>query len=292
MSKKRAARRSQHVPRPDQFPARVSQRHPGRCACSCATLRIRRCCRPPPADRRARDDVRDQGGARVARLRALGRATSSSSTTRATAPRCATARRRTDGRARRDHLPYDLDWDDPFTDDDLHVPVTGVPSDARLTVILDCCHAGTGLRDVATRECLQPPAATPLQSNRRRRVGPTLSDDGGRGRRHPRRRVPRRAGVGRRLHRWRLPRRAHLLPLPCGRRGGFVVTYEDVLRRLRGRLRATASIRCHSSRDRARRRSLPVFAGAARRRPSSRREYESCTRGGKPGMTADRRDEP
>jgi len=46
--------------------------------------------------------------------------------------------------------PYDLDWDDPFTDDDLYECLKGVPAGTNLTVVLDCCHAGTGLRDSAT----------------------------------------------------------------------------------------------------------------------------------------------
>jgi len=44
--------------------------------------------------------------------------------------------------------PYDLDWDDPFTDDDLYALVKGLPAGVNLTVILDCCHSGTGLRDL------------------------------------------------------------------------------------------------------------------------------------------------
>ncbi len=43
--------------------------------------------------------------------------------------------------------PYDLDWNDPFTDDDLHAIVGGVPAGANLAVVLDCCHSGTGLRE-------------------------------------------------------------------------------------------------------------------------------------------------
>src|SRR5659263_115422 len=45
--------------------------------------------------------------------------------------------------------PYDLDWDHPLTDDDLAAACAGVPKGALLTVILDCCHSGTGLRDFA-----------------------------------------------------------------------------------------------------------------------------------------------
>jgi len=42
--------------------------------------------------------------------------------------------------------PYDLDWDDPFTDDDLYAIVKDLPAGVNLTVLLDCCHSGTGLR--------------------------------------------------------------------------------------------------------------------------------------------------
>lgn len=43
--------------------------------------------------------------------------------------------------------PYDLDWDNPFTDDDLAKVCAQVPKGALFTVILDCCHSGTGLRN-------------------------------------------------------------------------------------------------------------------------------------------------
>ncbi len=43
--------------------------------------------------------------------------------------------------------PYDLDWDRPFTDDDLAEICGRVPPGTLLTVILDCCHSGTGLRE-------------------------------------------------------------------------------------------------------------------------------------------------
>jgi hypothetical protein len=45
--------------------------------------------------------------------------------------------------------PYDLDWDHPLTDDDLAAACGHVPQGALLTVILDCCHSGTGLREFA-----------------------------------------------------------------------------------------------------------------------------------------------
>ncbi len=43
--------------------------------------------------------------------------------------------------------PYDLDWDHPFTDDDMAAICRDVPDGALLTVVLDCCHSGTGLRE-------------------------------------------------------------------------------------------------------------------------------------------------
>jgi hypothetical protein len=43
--------------------------------------------------------------------------------------------------------PYDLDWDHPFTDDDLAAICKSIPKGALLTVVLDCCHSGTGLRE-------------------------------------------------------------------------------------------------------------------------------------------------
>jgi hypothetical protein len=45
--------------------------------------------------------------------------------------------------------PYDLDWDHPFTDDDMYEIVRKIAPGAVLTVILDCCHSGTGLRAAA-----------------------------------------------------------------------------------------------------------------------------------------------
>ena len=45
--------------------------------------------------------------------------------------------------------PYDLEWEHPLTDDDLASAVTPIPKGALLTVILDCCHSGTGLREPA-----------------------------------------------------------------------------------------------------------------------------------------------
>ncbi len=61
--------------------------------------------------------------------------------------------------------PYDLDWDRPFTDDDLYAIVKDLPAGANLSVILDCCHSGTGLRDLGgprlphRQRFLDPPQA-------------------------------------------------------------------------------------------------------------------------------------
>jgi len=50
--------------------------------------------------------------------------------------------------------PCDLDWDRPLTDDDLSAACAAIPRGALFTVILDCCHSGTGLRETAVaRPC-------------------------------------------------------------------------------------------------------------------------------------------
>ena len=59
--------------------------------------------------------------------------------------------------------PYDLDWDNPFTDDDLYAIVKELSPSVNLTVILDSCHSGTGLRELtgggraARSRYLRPP---------------------------------------------------------------------------------------------------------------------------------------
>ena len=74
--------------------------------------------------------------------------------------------------------PYDLDWDDPFTDDDLHEIIKDVPAGANLTVVLDCCHSGTGLREIfrppvpLRAKCLLPPPDI------RHRANPLIEDLG------------------------------------------------------------------------------------------------------------------
>ena len=74
--------------------------------------------------------------------------------------------------------PYDLDWDDPFTDDDLHTILEGLAPGVNLTVILDCCHSGTGLRawpappDAVRAKRLVPPPDI------RHRTAPIAEDRG------------------------------------------------------------------------------------------------------------------
>jgi len=57
--------------------------------------------------------------------------------------------------------PYDLDWDHPLTDDDLAAACAGVPEGVLLTVVLDCCHSGTGLRDFVRPLRGLPPSDAP-----------------------------------------------------------------------------------------------------------------------------------
>lgn len=57
--------------------------------------------------------------------------------------------------------PHDMDWNDPFTDDELDAIVRQVPGGAVLAVVLDCCHAGTGLREGRARCLPPPPSLTP-----------------------------------------------------------------------------------------------------------------------------------
>lgn len=59
-----------------------------------------------------------------------------------------------DGDELTDHLdelicPHDMDWDGTFiTDDDLNAIFQRVPEGALLEVFLDCCHSGTGLKEM------------------------------------------------------------------------------------------------------------------------------------------------
>jgi uncharacterized caspase-like protein len=79
--------------------------------------------------------------------------------------------------------PYDLDWDHPFSDDDLRDLVEPLAAGANLTVVLDCCHAGTGLRRPAngTRRarCLVPPGRLARPAGERlRRFGRAAAEQG------------------------------------------------------------------------------------------------------------------
>lgn len=52
--------------------------------------------------------------------------------------------------------PYDLDWNmKVITDDDIGAWLKGFPPGVKITVVLDCCHSGTGTRE------LRPPIENP-----------------------------------------------------------------------------------------------------------------------------------
>jgi hypothetical protein len=57
--------------------------------------------------------------------------------------------------------PYDLDWDHPFTDDDFYNIFKGVKPGVNLTVVLDCCHSGSGLREMVAPDLRRPQPAIP-----------------------------------------------------------------------------------------------------------------------------------
>jgi hypothetical protein len=51
--------------------------------------------------------------------------------------------------------PHDMDWDGTYiVDDDLKSLFAGIPAGARLEVLLDCCHSGTGTREAAAMALL------------------------------------------------------------------------------------------------------------------------------------------
>jgi hypothetical protein len=53
--------------------------------------------------------------------------------------------------------PHDMDWDGTYiVDDDLKAVFSKLPAGARLEVLLDSCHSGTGTREVAALACLPP----------------------------------------------------------------------------------------------------------------------------------------
>jgi len=80
--------------------------------------------------------------------------------------------------------PYDLDWRHPFTDDDLYGIVRKLPVGAHLTVILDCCHSGTGLREWTAdardraRFIAPPPSGAELRLRAMRRFGARAAQGG------------------------------------------------------------------------------------------------------------------
>lgn len=86
-----------------------------------------------------------------------------------------------DGDELKDHLdeiicPYDLNWDDPITDDELGKTFANVPEGASVTVILDSCHSGTALREFGPtprrdKFIVPPPDVF-------HRTGPTITDKG------------------------------------------------------------------------------------------------------------------
>jgi hypothetical protein len=59
-----------------------------------------------------------------------------------------------DGDELKDHMdeiicPHDMDWDGTFiTDDELSRIFNSLPQDVKLEVVLDCCHSGTGTREL------------------------------------------------------------------------------------------------------------------------------------------------
>ena len=66
-----------------------------------------------------------------------------------------------DGDELEDHLdeilcPHDLDWSDPITDDELGRYIARVPQSVNLTVVLDCCHSGTGTREFFVEPTVRP----------------------------------------------------------------------------------------------------------------------------------------
>ena len=60
-----------------------------------------------------------------------------------------------------DHLdelicPHDMDWDDPLTDDEIGRYVAKVDPSVNLTIVLDCCHSGSGTRDFFVEPSARP----------------------------------------------------------------------------------------------------------------------------------------
>jgi hypothetical protein len=74
--------------------------------------------------------------------------------------------------------PYDLDWNHPFTDDDLFQIVSRVGAGASLIVILDCCHSGTGLRAFPSPRIPSRPKCLPPPPDVAHRTQPRIEDCG------------------------------------------------------------------------------------------------------------------
>ena len=79
-----------------------------------------------------------------------------------------------DGDELKDHLdeiicPYDLDWNNPFTDDMLHEIFKLIKEGSYFTMICDSCHSGTMLRELGNptlkkARYLEPPIDIQLRS--------------------------------------------------------------------------------------------------------------------------------
>jgi hypothetical protein len=57
--------------------------------------------------------------------------------------------------------PIDFDWDHPLLDDHLGNVIDMVPEGANLTILLDCCHSGTGTRAIGTNVPMSMKRMTP-----------------------------------------------------------------------------------------------------------------------------------
>lgn len=66
--------------------------------------------------------------------------------------------------------PVDFDWDDPLLDDQLGEIINSVPEGANLTMLLDCCHSGTGTRAIGTNVPMNMKRLTPPPDIRFRMV--------------------------------------------------------------------------------------------------------------------------